>query len=366
MKKPSNRTGSVLALILSLTLTGLLQSQDAATEAGAAAPAPAAPAAPADSVVLTVDGTPITENDIREIMMARFGRQLQQMPPDQLAMVQQQMQQMVIGDLISKALFLNAANKEGFKATPEEVEEKMAEIAKGLPEGADIEEYAAKAGVDLNRVRSQVAEDIQIRHLFDKVTADIAEPKEEEVKTYYDEHPEEFTQEESVSASHILLSTQGETDEAKLAETKKAAEALQAELAKEDGKSFEELATEHSDCPSKAQGGSLGEFARGQMVPEFEEAAFTQKVGVVGAPIKTQFGYHLIKVTERKEAKEMPYAEVKEQLAANLFEQKKSEKVEAYLEELRSSAKIESPNAPPAPPEAAPSEPAEKEAPLDI
>jgi len=359
MTNPSKRTGAITALILSLTLPGLLQAQDAENEAPApapAAPAPA-PAAPTNAVVLTVDGTPITENDVREIMMARFGRQLQQMPPEQLAMVQQQMQQMVMGDLISKALFLNAANKEGFEASQEEIDEKMGEIAASLPEGAKLEEFAAQAGVDLNRIKNQISEDIKIRQLFDKVTAGIEKPAEAEVKTYYDEHPDEFKQDASVTASHILFSTQGETDEAKLAATLKAAEELQTELNKEDGESFEDMATAHSDCPSKAEGGSLGEFSRGQMVPEFEEAAFTQEVGKVGAPVKTQFGYHLIKVVERKDAKELPFAEVKEQLATNLFEQKKSEKVESYLEELRASAKIEQPGAP-----AAPAEPAPKEA----
>lgn len=376
MTNPTKPIGVIVALILSLSLTGNLYSQDEAKEAPAPAaePAPAAaepaPAAaePTNSVVLTVDGTPITENDVREIMMARFGRQLQQMPPEQLAMVQQQMQQMVMGDLISKTLFLNAANKEGCKASQEEIDEKMKEIAANIPGGANLEEFAAQAGVDLNRIKSQVAEDIQIRHLFDKVTADIKEPEEAEVKTYYDENPEEFKQDESVTASHILFSTQGETDEGKLAATLKAAEELQAELNKEEGTTtFEDMATTHSDCPSKEQGGSLGEFSRGQMVPEFEKAAFTQEIGKVGAPVKTQFGYHLIKVTERKEAKELPYGEVKEELATNLFERKKSEKVESFLEELRSKAKIEQPGAPAPPqtPEPAVEEPEAEES-LDI
>ncbi|MDF2376301.1 MAG: peptidylprolyl isomerase [Verrucomicrobiales bacterium] len=357
MKVLTTMFTAALALLSLLAISHPATAQDEA-----AAPA----AATSSPVLLTVDGTPITEEDVREIMMARFGRQLQQMPPEQLAMVQQQMQQMVMGDLISKALFINAADKEGFKAPPAEVDAKMAEIAKSLPEGIKIEDYAAQAGVDLSRIKGQIGDDIKIRQLFDKVTADIKEPEETAVKAYYDEHPDEFKQDASVSAAHILISTRDLTDEAAIAAKKKSAEDIKAQLTEAKGENFAELAGAHSDCPSKAQGGDLGQFAAGQMVPEFEKAAFEQKVGEIGDLVKTDFGYHIIKVTDRKEAKTLTYEEVKEDLATNLFEQEKGEKIEAYLTELREGAKIV-PTAAPASPEAdAPAEPAGPEVPAEI
>lgn len=348
MKNKTNRIVAALTLALSLSIPGFLPAQDA-PPAAPAAPGAAAPE-PTNNVVLTVDGTPIKENDIREMMMSRFGRQLQQMPPEQLAMVQQQMQQMIIGDLISKTLLLNAADKDSFKATEEDVAKEIEEISKRIPDGSTFEEFAKSAGVDINRIKAQIADDTKIRKLIDKITEDIKQPGDEEVKKYYDEHKEEFTQNESVAASHILLSTQNLTDEKEIAAKKTEAEELQKELAKEDGKSFEDLATAHSDCPSKAQGGSLGEFGRGQMVPEFEEAAFAQEIGAIGDPIKTQFGYHIIKVTDKKEAKTLPFAEVQEELASNLFEKAKGAEVESYLTKLRNTAKIVNPNEPVVPP----------------
>lgn len=353
MKKTNQRIAAAVG-ILTLGISLPATAQDAPPEspkpaAKEAAPA-AAPAAPTNNVVLTVDGTPIKENDVREMMISRYGRQLQQMPPEQLAMVQQQMQQMILTDLISKTLLLNAAEKEGFEASEEDVAKEIEEISERIPEGQTFEDFAKSAGVDIDRIKSQIADDTKIRKLIDKVTEDIKKPAEEDVKKYYDEHPDEFSQKESVSASHILLSTQEAADDAAVAEVKAEAEKLKAQLGEEDGKSFEELATAHSDCPSKAQGGSLGEFGRGQMVPEFEEAAFSQKVGEVGEPIKTQFGYHIIKVTEKKEAKKMPYAEVQEELATNLFEQAKGEEVKSYLTELRNKANIVNPNQPVTPP----------------
>lgn len=358
MNKYSKTLGALLATALFLTLPGLLQSQDETSDPPSPDSAPAAPAAPAadgERVVLTVDGTPITEADVREIMMARFGRQLQQMPPEQLALVQQQMQQMVIGDLVSKALLVNAANDQGIEASEDAVEEKMAELAANLPEGADLETFAATAGVDLERIRGQVAEDIKIQKFYEDLTSDVEAPAEEEIKTYYEEHPEEFKQDASVTASHVLLSTEGITEEDKLAEVKAKAEEIQAELQKEDGQSFAEVAQAHSDCPSKAEGGDLGQFSAGQMVPEFEEAAFNQEIGAIGDPVKTQFGYHIIKVTDRSEPKEFEYDEVKDELATSLHEKKKNEKMESRLEELRAEATIEQPGMPAQP--SAPSQP---------
>jgi len=344
--------------ILTLGISLPIVSQDSkpadtppAPAAPGAAPAAAAPAAePTNSIVLTIDGTAIMENDVREMMISRYGRQLQQMPPEQLAMVQQQMQQMILTDLISKTLLLNAAEKEGYKATDEDVAKEIEEISKRIPEGQSFEEFAKSAGVDIKRIKEQIADDTKIRKLIDVVTKDVEKPGEEKVKKYYDEHPDEFSQKEMVAASHILLSTQEAADETAIAAVKAEADKLKEQLGKEDGKTFEELATAHSDCPSKAQGGSLGEFGRGQMVPEFEKAAFTQKIGEVGAPIKTQFGYHLIKVTDKKEAKTTPYAEVQEELASSLFEQAKGKEVQSYLTQLRSNANIVNPNQPVTPP----------------
>lgn len=333
---------STFALILSLLLPAA--AQDTAPSAKESTP----PAAAESKVVLTVDGSPITEKDVRELMMSRFGRQLQQMPPEQLAMVQQQMQQMIISDLVSKTLLLNAANKEGIEATDEDIDKKIAEISKNIPDGTSFEEFAKSAGVSIDRIKSQIGDDVKIRQLLDQVTEGIKKPESAEVKKYYDEHLDEFKQQESVEASHILVSTKDITDEAELAAKKKSVEDIKKQLAEKKGENFAELAAAHSDCPSKAQGGSLGEFAKGQMVPEFEKAAFSQEVGVIGDPIKTDFGYHIIKVTGKKEGKQLPLEEVQDDLATNLFEQKKGEKIETFVTGLRDAAKIETPNAPPA------------------
>jgi peptidyl-prolyl cis-trans isomerase C len=355
-------TSTLLPGIATLVGLGLASpfaaAQDAPPQAPApAAEAPAAPEAPAfaeTDVLLEVDGTPITVLDVRELFTGRYGRQFEQMPPEQRALIEPQIQQMVMGELIQKTLLVNAAEKEGMKASDEEIESSLKEIAGQIPEGEDLEEFAKNAGVSLDRIRQQIATDTKIRKLFEKVTADVAKPEEADVKKYFEENPEEFEQAASVEASHILISTQGITDAAQIAAKEKIAKELREELASKKGENFAEMAGLHSDCPSKAQGGDLGEFEKGQMVPEFETAAFAQEVGAIGELVKTQFGYHIIKVSGKKEAKTLAFDDVREDLAADLLEQRKSEKMGSYVESLRENAKIVQPGQEPSPEGAAP------------
>jgi len=148
------------------------------------------------------------------------------------------------------------------------------------------------------------------------------EVTEEEAKSFYEQNAHHFKKGESVSAKHILV-----PDEDKC---------LEILAAINNGeKEFEDAAREFSTCPSKEQGGDLGEFGRGQMVPEFDQAAFDAEVGAVVGPVQTQFGYHLIKVEKKTEASISPFEEVGERIRMNLLQRKQSEVYAAKVEELR-------------------------------
>lgn len=366
-------SGTAVALGLALAATlGLAQDAPPAPKPAETAPDPGAPAknAPAAAarekpavsetdVVLEVDGTPITVRDVRELFTARYGRQFEQMPQEQRALIEPQIQQMVMDELIQKTLLTNAAEKEGMKVADLEIEASLKEIAAQVPKGETLEDFAKSAGVSLDRIRDQIAIDTKIRKLYEKVTAEVAAPGTAEVKKYFEEHPEEFEQKASIEASHILISTQGITDPAQLAAKEKIAKELREEIVAKKGENFAEMAGLHSDCPSKAQGGDLGEFEKGQMVPEFETAAFGQEVGAIGECVKTEFGYHIIKVAGKKEAKTLAFAEVEKDLANDLLEQRKSEKMGTYVSGLREKAKILQPGADGAPAAPVPGKPGE-------
>lgn len=158
-----------------------------------------------------------------------------------------------------------------------------------------------------------------------KGTTDVTD---EEAKAYYDEHQDQFQLPETVTAKHILVADE-ETCKAVLASI-------------ESGeKTFEDAARESSTCPSGQAGGDLGAFSRGQMVKEFEDVAFAAEVGKICGPVQTQFGYHLIKVEEKKEASVSPFENEKAGIVKKIVQEKQTaryaEKVaelkEKYLEE---------------------------------
>ncbi len=144
---------------------------------------------------------------------------------------------------------------------------------------------------------------------------------------------------EKVEASHILIGVDPGTPPEIRTQKRLEAARLRGEL--EKGADFAQLAQQHSDCPSKAQGGSLGSFERGKMVKPFEDAAFSGKQGEVSEVVETQFGYHLIKPTAHQEAKDIPLEQVREEVSSFLNGQKREETIKEYIEKLRSVAKIE-------------------------
>ena len=151
-------------------------------------------------------------------------------------------------------------------------------------------EYNAEFKAQLQKVK----EDMLISFAMSKMLETIKPATEDEMKAFYEEHKENFAAGESVNASHILVDSE---DKAKdLLEKINAGEI-----------SFEDAARKESSCPSSENGGNLGEFTRGQMVPEFDAAVFAMNVGDVTGPVQTQFGYHLIKLNAKSEGKTYEY-----------------------------------------------------------
>ncbi|GLC30653.1 peptidylprolyl isomerase [Clostridium omnivorum] len=150
---------------------------------------------------------------------------------------------------------------------------------------------------------------------------------DEEVEKYYEANKSYFMSEEEVMASHILVAT--------LEEAQEVAKNIK------EGMEFEEAAKEFSSCPSSAQGGNLGKFGRGRMVPEFEEAAFILKVGEISEPVKTQFGYHIIKVLEKFDAELRPFAEVAGLIRNEILQERQNFKYMQFVEDLKQTYNVE-------------------------
>ncbi len=153
---------------------------------------------------------------------------------------------------------------------------------------------------------------------------------DEEVRDYYDNHGDEFAREEQVKARHILLRVDADR-------TEEQAEQQMREIRQrlEGGEDFAALALELSDDPgSKTHGGDLGFFGRGQMIPEFEEAAFGAEPGEIVGPVRTSFGYHLIQVEEKRPAGQLPFEEAAEEIRQQLGTERARAAAEAKAREL--------------------------------
>jgi len=191
---------------------------------------------------------------------------------------------------------------------------------------------ATKKGLDKDPEYLKKVEEFKkitlIGQLLEKEIESKSKVTDQDIKDYYEKHKAELASVNQIKASHILVKTE--------AEAKKIEDMLK------KGANFAELAKKYSiDKGSAQNGGDLGYFSSGQMVPEFEQAATKLKVGEISEPVKTKFGYHIIKVTEKKTGKPIEFDKVKGVLAQRLTTEKQREAFDSYIENLKKSYKVE-------------------------
>ena len=284
-------------------------------------------AADSKDVVVTVGDAKLTraqlDADVAKFIEARKA----QIPAAQLEQAKNYLAMQFRQQFVTKTLLLNEAKKKGLVVTDDEVATRANEIIKanqgrpGAP--ATLDDLLAKHPLGIERARVEFKDSVLINKFVDQEIASKIKVDPAEVKKQYDAVVSNIAQRakapqgERVRASHILV----KTDAKKTADAaKKEIDALYAQLKGLSGdalaKKFADLAKEKSDCPSKAKGGDLGAFGHGQMVPEFDKAAFAQEIGKLYEPVKTSFGWHLVLVTEKIPASTPSEADVQKAVAA--------------------------------------------------
>jgi peptidyl-prolyl cis-trans isomerase C len=292
----------------------------------------------ANDNVAMVNGTAISRSDLdRELKLwtDRMAGQGRQVPSAQVGAVRSQ----ILEGMINKELLYQKSQQDDIEVDQETVDARYNAIKKRFETEAAFNEAIANMDMNEATIRTQIKKGLAIDELLKTNVVKEIEVTEEESQKYYRENPEDFHQAEQVKASHILIKVEPAAEEAKKTEALKKIEAVQGKL--EKGDSFADLAKTYSEGPSKSQGGDLGYFKRGQMVKPFEDAAFSLDVDQVSGVVETQFGYHIIKVTDKKPASTSTYPEVKDQLQQQLKRQKTQQAVEKYVDDLRKEAKIE-------------------------
>lgn len=293
----------------------------------------------ADQEILAeVDGVPITRAEVdQEIsrMLQQYGGQV---PPEQMGALVEHFKPQVLENIVTRKLLAAAVKDSGVEIDDAEVEEVMEGLIAGLPEGVVFSEVLAGQGLTEQDVRRDIADNLKMRKLTESWTVEVATPSDEEVEKFYRDHPEYFEQPETLSASHILFQVDEDADDGARREAMDSAMAVRARLV--EGADFAELAAEYSACPSGEQGGSLGSFGRGQMVPEFEQVAFDLEPGVISDVVETDFGYHIIRVDGREDASVREMDEVAGEISDYLKQQQDQLVIDEKIETLREAADI--------------------------
>lgn len=293
---------------------------------------------PESPVAAVVNGTEISRKSLdRELTMVthRLNSQGQQIGKEQLDKVRSN----VLNNMIDRELLYQDAVKNGIKVDGKAVDAQLDKMKKNFSGEEEYQKALKMMNTSEADLKANITQGMVIQQLIEtKVTPQIR-ITDAQNKEFYDTHPEWFKKPEQVKASHILIKAEPSAGEADKATARKKIEEVQAKLKK--GEKFDALAKQYSECPSSEKGGDLGYFSRGQMVKPFEDAAYAMKPGDVSDIVTTQFGYHLIQVTDKKPESTTAYEEAKDKIGNHLKQEKMMEGVNAYIQKLKAEAKIQ-------------------------
>ena len=306
-------TGLMIAALLSC---GSL-SNAAETETKAAAPKLES-AVSAPETVARVNGVAITALELKRATKNIIP------PGPQKTMTEIELKKDVdkeaLTKLISSELLYQEGQKLEIKDIEKKIDEKIAEDKAKFTNPQDFTKAMKDFELDEKDLREYIRRDLVIGNFIEKTIVSKITITEADAKAFYDKNLDKFTKPETLRASHILIGVEQTASEEDKKKAKEKADKLRKELA--DGADFAELAKANSTCFSKDKGGDLGYFGRGQMVEPFEKAAYALKPGEMSGVIETKFGYHIIKLMDRKGAEKVDFQEVKPKSKSTLKNRK--------------------------------------------
>ncbi|PAE34985.1 peptidylprolyl isomerase [Bacillus sp. 7884-1] len=258
-----------------------------------------------DKAIAKINGDAISKDELYNVMVKQYGA----------ATVEQ---------LIADKIVASEAKKQKITISDEELNKEVDKLKESYGGEEDFEQVLASNNTTVDVLKEDLKNYLTMRKLIEpqiKIT-------DEELKTYFDENKDSLGEAEQVKASHILI------------EDESTAKEIKQKLA--DGADFAELAKEYStDEGSKENGGELGFFPRGTMVTEFEDVAFSLPINEISEPVKSDYGYHIIKVEEKKEAKEANFDESKAAIKETLIDEKMESEYTTWLEGMKKDYDIE-------------------------
>jgi len=292
-------------------------------------------------VIVIVNEEKITLGEIQKEMSAQLQRFGGQISSEQYSTIEQQLFEDVKNRIINNKLLLNAIKDEGITVSNEDIDKEINNIRSSLPEGTTLEDLLAAQGASIKNIQNDIEQQIAIAQIADLKTANVPDVTDIQAEEFYIQNPEGFQTPEEVEASHILIKFDDSDDDVIKDEKNQELKNIRNQILAGD-LTFEDAAKKYSDCPSgERSSGSLGVFRRGNMVPEFEIAAFSQEIGEIGDIIETQFGYHIIKVANHTFEETISFDDAKEKIKNYLYVQNKQIAFAEYIKELRDNAIIQ-------------------------
>lgn len=243
------------------------------------------------------------------------------------------LEEKALDQAIGARLLLDQAAKLDMPVSAADIDAEVAKVVAQVGGAENYQKALAAQGITEEQFRKELEKGAKVNRLVEQACSSVAEPTDDEVAAFYAAHKAEYVAPEQVLCQHILVKG---SDDAALDKIKD----IRARIV--DGKAdFAEEAKKHSDCPSGQQGGSLGWFGRGMMVPEFDKVAFEMAKGEVSNIVTTQFGYHIIYKADQKGGGQQTLVDVHDQIKDLLRHEARGRAMDAYVAELREKATIE-------------------------
>lgn len=298
-------------------------------------------------VAVTVNGIEIKESDVQARTEEEFEQMVsnaEKIHPAFLEQYRKQLREQVLEELIIERLLAEKVKQGNIEITDEEVINVLTEMVAAQSEPLSLDEYKKKLiehGQSFDEQKERIRKGLAYQKVLESQLGSKVNITEDDARKFYDENPTQFERGQQVRASHILIKPVfvegGDPNEAKATAETKAQELLKKA---KSGADFAQLAMSNSMCPSAPKGGDLGFFSKGEMTPAFEKVAFELAVGQISDIVETEYGYHIIRVTDRREPGVISFDEVKDSIIRNLTANKQAELTKEYIESLKAEADI--------------------------
>jgi peptidyl-prolyl cis-trans isomerase C len=285
-------------------------------------------------VVLVVNGVILKKDDLAKMVKEKLNILKEKIPAGKKKEVEEGLKKQLIDEFILRTVLINEVNSRKIVVTDKEIQTAIDVFRTNLPPGKKVEDFLRENKIS----KEEIMLGIKIKKLVDLEAGNKGKPTDKEIRAFYSENKDKFTAPETVHVRHILVAIDPKDDEKTKAEKRAKIENLRKQVL--EGADFTEVARNNSDCPSKENGGDLGEIKRGQTIKPFEDAAFSQGKDKIGPVVSTEFGHHVIQVLGHNPGKTVGLDEVKDKISRHLEQQKQAEMFSQLTDRLRKKAVI--------------------------